>query len=165
MNIFVLDLDPQKCAQYHCDKHVVKMIIETAQLLSTAHHVNGVNSIVKDFLYKKTHENHPCAKWARISRANYKWLSELGLELCKEYTHRYGKIHKTQSLMYLLANHYPLNFNTDLKTIRPLCMPDKYHGNYAISSYRNYYINEKKDILKYTNREKPHFVKSPLGGG
>ena len=91
MNIFYLDKNPTKCAQYHCDKHVCKMVIEVAQLLCTSHWMSG-----SEAPYRKTHVNHHSNKWVRESLSNYKWLCELGMELCKEYTYRYGKIHKTQ---------------------------------------------------------------------
>ena len=94
MNIFYLHDDPIYCAQMHCDKHVVKMILEYAQLLSTAHHeIDGTPSID---CYKPTHKNHPSAIWARNSRNNYRWLWWLLYGLQDEYTYRYGKVHATQ---------------------------------------------------------------------
>ena len=156
MNIFVLDLDPQKCAWYHCDKHVVKMIVETAQLLSTAHHINGNN--IGDFIYKKTHVNHPCAIWARESKENYVWLSKLGFWLCMEYRRRYGKIHKTELLIKKLRVFRPRLFEEDEMTKRPQCMPDMYKCENIVVAYRSYYISEKQSILKYTNRDKPNFL-------
>jgi hypothetical protein len=77
MNIFYLDKSPYTCARYHCDKHVVKMILETAQLLCGAHWATGGTA-----QYKPTHLNHPCAIWVRKSLSNYKWLCELGFNLC-----------------------------------------------------------------------------------
>lgn len=88
MNIFLLDYDVKKCAQSHVDKHVVKMILETAQLLCGAHHVIGTTDNIP---YKLSHKNHPCSIWVRESLTNYLYLCELGLELCYEYTYRYGK--------------------------------------------------------------------------
>lgn len=85
MQVFVLDKDPVLAARYHCDKHVVKMIVETCQLLCTAHHLHGSEQPP----YRKTHVNHPCAIWARESRANYDWLIQLGFALSDEYTLRY----------------------------------------------------------------------------
>jgi len=148
MNIFVLDLNPKTCAELHCDKHVVKMIVETAQLLCSAHHIIGTK--LTD-LYKLTHKNHPCSIWARESSDNYKWLVRLGLHLCDEYTNRYNKIHKTSTLLLNLLTTQPEKFSTHQHTERPLCMPDKYHSTYVVESYINYYKNEKKDILKYKN--------------
>ena len=88
LNIFVLHKNPQLAAQYQCDKHVVKMILETAQLLCSPY-VPGVAP------YRRTHYNHPCAKWTRESQSNYFWLGIHGLALADEYTYRYGKIHKS----------------------------------------------------------------------
>ncbi len=103
MNIFFLDWDVKKSAEYHCDKHVVKMILETAQLLCGAHHVTDqvptkYPPSTLQVPYKLSHKNHPCAIWTRESLSNYLYLCELGLELCKEYTYRYGKRHKRLSL-------------------------------------------------------------------
>ena len=94
MNIFVLDWDVKKCATYHNDKHVVKMILETAQLLCGSHWSTG-----SEAPYKLSHKNHPCSIWVRQDLNNYLWLCELGLELCKEYSYRYGKRHKTQEII------------------------------------------------------------------
>ena len=86
MNIFVLDSNIQKCAQYHCDKHVVKMILESAQLLSTVLRLNDV-----DYGYKATHANHPCTSWAGESLSNWKWLRNFAFELNQEYRFRFGR--------------------------------------------------------------------------
>lgn len=158
MNIFVLDLDPKICASYHCDKHVVKMIVETAQLLSTAQHENGINLNIGERAYKRTHKNHPCAIWARESITNYRWLCYLGIELCKEYTKRYGKIHKTQSLIELLNKYRPLTFSMVIGTKRPQSMPEQYRNEDVVKAYRDYYLGEKQSILKYTNTEIPEFI-------
>jgi hypothetical protein len=91
MNIFFLDENPTLSAQYHVDKHVVKMILETAQLLCSVHHTTP--QVTPQVPYKLSHKNHPCAVWARQSLSNYLYLCELGLELGKEYTHRLSLIH------------------------------------------------------------------------
>ena len=92
MNIFFLDIDPEICAKYHVDKHVVKMIIELAQLLCTAHHIIGSDNEDFKIPYKKTHVNHPSAIWVRQGLYNYVWTVNLGLELCKEYTKRFTRL-------------------------------------------------------------------------
>ena len=162
MNIFVLDLDPKTCAQYHCDKHVVKMIVETAQLLSTAHHINGSQLASNDgsgLLYKKTHENHPCAIWARQSKENYQWLCRLGINLCSEYCARYGKVHKTEALINLLCAYLPVSFpEIGLKEFKQ-CMPVNYHDEDVTLAYKSYYIGEKSNILQYKNGL-PNFLKN-----
>ena len=94
MNIFYLSSCPVDAASFHCDKHVVKMILEYAQLLSTAHHVLDGDD-APEGIYKCTHKNHPSAVWARETNNNYRWLYDLFLELGKEYTYRYGKEHLT----------------------------------------------------------------------
>ena len=99
MNLFVTNKNPYRCAQEHCDVHVVKMIVETAQLLSTAHvSVDG-----KQVAYKKTHEFHPCAIWVRESMGNYLWAFRLFCALLDEYTYRTGKFHKSEAYRKALA--------------------------------------------------------------
>ena len=111
MNIFILDKNPKKAAEYHCDKHVVKMIVESVQLLSTSHWLmllKKYNKKLSDFKrikdakaflektcssnekppYKMTHVNHPCTKWVCESIENYKWLFKLTYYLCFEYNKR-----------------------------------------------------------------------------
>lgn len=109
MNIFVLDKDPVKAAQFHCDKHVVKMITESAQMLSTVHHMCGIPpSMDVNQIYLKAHVNHPCTIWARTTLDNYNWLVDLGIALCSEYTWHYeNKIHKTQQVLEYLKQHQP----------------------------------------------------------
>ena len=100
MNIFFLDEDSKMCAQAHCDKHVVKMILEYAQMMSTAHRVLDPPSELIEPMYKPTHKNHPAAVWVRESDANYKWLYDLWFWLAKEYWWRYDKMHKTWEKLY-----------------------------------------------------------------
>lgn len=146
MNIFVLDNFPKFAAEYHCDKHVVKMIVETAQLLSTAHHING-SDVHKDAIYKSTHVNHPCSLWVRESLENYHWAWELATYLCEEYAKRYRKIHKTMEVVKTLSS-FP-RFNNYKAT--PFCqaMPEKYRQVDAVNAYRQYYINEKMHIATW----------------
>ena len=101
MNIFVLDPIPSEAARAHCNKHVVKMIVEAAQVLSTVCHLKGVSI---EGLYKPTHRAHPCTLWAASKWANFRWTAALGLALCAEYSERYGKRHKTQDLLERLAS-------------------------------------------------------------
>lgn len=179
MNIFYLNSDPKVCAQMHLDKHVVKMILEYAQLLSTAHRVaDGVETqglsktgrkvkrwIItrgenveerNSVLYTATHINHPSAKWARHTQHNYFWLYNLLYELCLEYTHRYGKTHlverKVLSTLALLPHNIPLGeFTPPWRA-----MPDEYKiGDDAIASYQNYYVGAKSKFAKWTKREIP----------
>ena len=155
MNIFVLDYDTKKCAQMHCDKHVVKMILETAQLLCGVHHMtNSVSDI--EVPYKLSHRNHPCSIWVRGCVENYVWLCDLGIELCKEYTYRYGKRHKSQDVIEWCMLNIPNIKEIGDLTPFPLAMNDecKISGE-VVESYRKYYIMYKKDFAKWTGREIP----------
>jgi len=154
MNIFHLDKCPQKSIEYHCDKHVVKMILEYAQMLSTAHHI--LSSLVPDGMYRKTHQNHPCSKWVRQTSGNYTYLLEYLRLALDEYTFRYGKIHKTSEKLPLLMC-VPNLIDTSMEvTDAPKCMPDEYKVDSVIQSYRNYYIGDKKSFATYKNRNDPH---------
>jgi hypothetical protein len=161
MNIFILHLNPRTAAEYHCDKHVVKMILETAQLLYTAHWVLDPDGIPPG-AYKKTHVNHPCAIWVRESLSNYQWLAELGIELCHEYTHRYGKIHKTQSHLEWLRAHTPPSIPKGPATPMRQAMPDAYKNDDPVQAYRTYYLEDKLRIARYTKRDIPDFLQHVL---
>lgn len=152
MNIFFLDWDLKKCAQYHCDKHVVKMILETAQLLCGVHHMTP--QVAPQVPYKLSHKNHPCAIWARESLTNYLTLCELGLELCEEYTYRYGKRHKSLDVISWCIENRPKISDKGL-TQPPKAMPDEYKTMDVIQSYRNYYCGEKRGFATWKGREKP----------
>jgi len=178
MNIFFLHPDPRRCARWHCDKHVVKMLLETCQLLYTCHWIiDGM----PDFSgaprakgadvggYRKSHMNHPCAKWVRLSLTNYVWLATLGLELLREYEFRYGycgtgkqkKIHGCAAHIQWLYLNRPLGL-LDYGWIEPAkAMPDIYKSVDAVSSYRRYYNGAKRDagLLVYTRRHMPHWLK------
>lgn len=159
MNIFFLDFDPRKAANYHCDKHVVKMILETAQLLYCAHWMTNPDGL-PETAYRKTHPNHPCAIWVRESLANYTWLCELGIALCDEYTFRYDKTHKTRSHIEWLMFNPPPIANIGITKIRQ-AMPDEYKRPNPVEAYRTYYIRNKlmlRNIVKYTRRQCPTFI-------
>lgn len=156
MNIFFLDFDVKKCAKFHCDKHVVKMILETAQLLCSAHHVT-IHDTIHDTIhvpYKLSHKNHPCSIWVRESLSNYLYLCELGLALGEEYTYRYGKTHKSIEVIQWCLTNRP-NIKDIGFTTPPLAMPDEYKVESVIDSYRNYYKGAKSTIVSWKNREKP----------
>ena len=169
MNIFFLDWDTEKCAKYHCDKHVVKMILETAQLLCGAHHMThqvptkyppSTDQVTDQVPYKLSHKNHPCAIWTRDSLANYLYLCELGLELCKEYTYRYGKRHKAQDVIEWCLTNRPNIHEVDITT-PPLAMGDEYKiGDDVIESYRNYYRGAKSSFATWKNRQVPEWYMS-----
>jgi hypothetical protein len=163
MNIFYLSHDTTECAQMHVDKHCVKMILEYAQLLSTAHRV--LDDVPEDSMfYKMTHVNHPSAVWVRSSFKNYFWLSLLLDRLCKEYTYRYGKTHKVElsGLVFKLAN-LPVNIPICDFTEPTPAMPEEYKvAGDSIQSYKNYYNGAKRNLFSWKNRAVPTFITGEL---
>jgi len=175
MNIFYLDHDVAACAKMHNNKHVVKMILEYAQLLSTAHRfLDGSESVGlsssgrkkkvwtlpdsrDSILYSATHINHPSAVWVRQSDANYAWLYRMFGALMDEYTYRYGKIHSCERLAQTLS-YRPKNIPTGPFTEPTPAMPDelKIPGD-AINSYRNYYRTSKTHLANWKNRPVPNW--------
>jgi hypothetical protein len=147
MNIFFLHRDPEICAQYHCDKHVVKMIVETAQILSTVARKNGVDN---NDLYRPTHINHPSVKWAGQSRCHYNYLIELLYYLLQEYNNRYHKVHKTSRLLTpLTVSAYAVPDGVWIDP--PLCMPDDCKQVEATTSYQLYYMKYKNHFATWRN--------------
>jgi len=162
MNIFYLDPDPNKCAKSHCDKHVPKMILESAQMLSTAYQVASPDRIVDLGVmpYKAAYKNHPSTKWARQTLSNFKWLHSLALALCSEYTFRYYKIHKSEKLIRAMAKALPSLPNSEF-TEPPQCMPDIWKAESTVLAYRTYYFMEKSYFAKWTKgRSAPHWWSS-----
>lgn len=157
MNIFVLDTDPYVAAKLHCDKHVVKMILETAQLLCTAHRILDGDDAVDPIFYRVTHKNHPSAVWVRESNNNYIWTWCLLDGLCKEYTRRYGKTHVTETKLLSKLYRPPVNIPIYYKTPQPQCMPDEYKSNNVVEAYRKYYVGAKAPIAKWKNTPQPEW--------
>lgn len=148
MNIFVLDRDPVKAAQLQADKHVIKMILESAQVLSTVSRKYGVES-----KYKSTHANHPCTVWAGKHKDNYKWLVTHAMALCKEYTYRYGKIHKSQEIIEQLQ-HAPAGIPEGSSEFVQ-CMPEEFRQTDVVKAYQAYYNT--KTFAKWSKREVPEW--------
>ena len=150
MNIFYLHRDPVVAAQMQCDKHVVKMILESAQMLSTAHRVlDGDDYANSRGLYKLVHENHPSTRWVRSHHKHYNWLWKHMIALMEEYTHRYDKVHETERLNDPLSIS-PVNINfSDHFLDPPQCMPDQYKNKDTVQAYRDYYIGEKSSFAKW----------------
>lgn len=150
-------MNPNTCAKMHADKHVVKMILETCQMLCAVWHVLDPEHIVYTPRYKLTHKNHPCTIWTRESLDNYFWLCQLGLELCVEYTFRYGKQHACEPILEELSLIIP-----DLPqkgfTIPAQAMPDIYKDDCAVTAYRHYYFFEKQHIHSWTSRDFPNWL-------
>jgi hypothetical protein len=142
MNIFYLSHDPERAASYMYNRHVVKMILESAQLLCTEHIEHGNANVP----YKATHRNHPSAIWARSSASNYTWLYEHMIALGKEYTRRYGKRHLTIEKCYDVLATPPAAIAKIEFTEPPQCMPDEYKADDAVTGYWNYYIGEKHNV-------------------
>jgi len=175
MNIFYLHPDPLTAAEMHCDKHCVKMILETAQMLCTAHRsLDGDEQADKLGMYKTAHLNHPSTKWVRGSLLQYEWTYHLFKFLCDEYTYRFNKVHKTDAKLrevlkeppyflrwVLRANsNPPLVPSSSINTYTqpPQCMPDKYKvPDDAVQAYRNYYIGEKAYFAKWAYTRTPEW--------
>ena len=156
MNIFYLHKDPKICAQYHNDKHCVKMILEYAQLMCTAHREQ--DGQVDESFYKSTHKNHPSAVWVRESAYNYYWLYQLWTNLCNEYTYRYGKIHLTDTKLRKLLRHPPHHAPLNKPfTQPPQAMPDDVKEEDSIMAYRNYYKLYKEHLATWTDRPPPEW--------
>lgn len=154
MNIFVLDENTNLAAQYHCNKHCVKQILETAQLLCNSHHLCGN----KNAPYKLTHKNHPCSVWARKTVNNYIWLVNFGTSLCKEYTYRYERIHKCQAIIEWCKQNIP-DLPDGKITRFAEAMPNQYKSTNPVNSYRYYYANEKRHLFQWKKRKEPWWIK------
>ncbi len=158
MNIFVLDYDPAIAAQYHCDVHVNKMILESAQMLSTAHWHRGGQGP-----YKATHAGHPCNIWCRKSSTNYLWLFDLFANLLKQYEFMKGKHHKCAELLTTL-NALPPTILDGPLTPFAVAMPDEMkmyttvNNIDVVASYRNYYNHKhlmfKRNVLQWTGENR-----------
>jgi len=175
MNIFILDKDIDKCAQAHVDKHVVKMILESAQMLCTTHWINKYlgdiprklesdewNTVKKqkqneprDFPYLPTMHNHPCSIWVRESLDNYEWLYCLAHALNEEYGYRYGKQHKSMRDVILLLP----DISIPRRGLTPFvqAMPDALKEENAVQAYRSYYKTEKARLASWTKRKEPEW--------
>jgi hypothetical protein len=163
MNLFFLHLDPQRSANYYCNRHCIKIILEITQMLYCAHWLapNTPTGWITDHElcldlkpYRKTHYNHPTSKWIRQHINNYKYACSMALALCIEYTARYNKIHQCQQRIEWLQEHIPrIDESIDIPnsylattnippgcTPVPLAMPEQYHSSDLLQSYRTYYI-------------------------
>ena len=172
MNIFFLHSNPSKCAKYHSDKHLVKMILELTQLLTCAQYFNYNNKPPYKNCYKKTHINHPMAKWVRESYDNYLYTLLLALYLCKEFKKRRNKTHACYYHLIILAelNKFTgisidwedksrkklVNCSYNITPI-PMCMPDEFIKDCAISSYRSYYRSKNNINTWNWGRNKPNW--------
>ena len=176
MNIFVVDESPEVSAQSLCDKHVVKMILESGQMLSTAHrYLDGdlyyemskgdrprkikrwkLNDEREDKLWKATFMHHPCTVWTLKTSENYMWHQKHAIALCKEYTYRYGKVHSAENLIDYLST-LPKNIPQGNLTEFAIAMPDEFKVKNSVQSYRNYYNGAKSRFAKWTLRTQPEW--------
>ena len=178
MNIFYLHEDPIQNAKWHIDKHIVKMPIEYAQLMSTAHRMldgemylgkTAIGRNIKrwrlhdereDILYKASHINHPSAIWVRESIENYFQMYKLYMAVLAEFTNRYGKVHGSSKPSIALIRP-PSNIPMVKGTQLPQCMPEMCKvKNNPILAYRNYYIVEKNSFASWKNREIPEWFQT-----
>jgi hypothetical protein len=176
MNIFYFSSDPRQCAQWHIDKHAVKMVVEYAQLLSTAHRVldgtvyqgkTRLDRNIKRWLlpddrenkvYKASHINHPSGVWTRLSENNYNWLYCLFTELANEYQYRYGRVHKTYDELKGVLKTPPNNINTGYFIQPPPAMPDDYKIDQdSRKCYMAYYRGAKRGFAHWTKRDVPEW--------
>lgn len=177
MNIFILDLDPQKCAEYHCNSHLVKMITEHNQILGsiayTARGISRKKDILPEFISKvfvgfprKTEDgsphpygigyaNHPCTKWAAKSMQNYLWLCTLTLRMCEEYTKRYGRKHAGEDICRWYYSNMPASLPMLQMTSFAQAMPDECKDPDAVKAYRSYYIKYKSSFAKWPDSRTP----------
>tara|TARA_B100000902_G_scaffold311643_1_gene301533 strand:+ start:29 stop:604 length:576 start_codon:yes stop_codon:yes gene_type:complete len=190
MNLFILNYDPVIAAQEQCDKHVVKMIVESAQMLSTVHRMldgtkekrpskSGkrmvdyyrLEDMREDELYKAVHFNHPCTVWSRESCCNYSWHYEHFVALCDEYTYRYGKVHSTDTKLRKLLKPLPVNINRKggMTSFRlamksnPECVVDSLGGPDPVKSYQNFYKTKQARFkMEWTKRQIPEWFNNAV---
>lgn len=174
MNIFYLNENPRIAAQEHNNKHVVKMVLETAQLLSSAHRFLDADEIIttkvnnrkktlylfhdemkEKTIYKMAHIKHPSTIWTRSNKKHYDWLYQLFVELCKEYTYRYSKVHLSESKLKSYLQHAPKNIADIDFQQPPQAMPDKYKHKDSVIAYHNYYMGDKAHIAVWHKRSIP----------
>jgi hypothetical protein len=153
MNIFVLDENIEKCARYHCDQHVVKMILESVQMLCTALNKKGVTTP-----YRSTHLNHPCVLWVERSFDNFCWLGNLAFSLNDEYRYRFEKQvdHSSISVLREITGH---DYEKRGLTEFAQAMPEAYKvAGDPVRAYRQFYLGEKMAFARWTRRSVPDWV-------
>ena len=156
MNIFVVNEDPVQAARELCNSHIVKMPLETAQMLCYVSYINNGNIRLKEpYAPCKPHLKHPCTLWANENINNWEWLYSHGLELCNEYTRRYNKRHKSMDVILWAKEHSTKpTINYKLSSFVQ-CMPDAYKSSDPIEGYRNFYIKVKSKFAIWKNSTPP----------
>ena len=161
MNVFYLDKDPVLAASYHCDKHCVKMIVESAQLLSTAHRLLDEDDAHSN-LYKVAHKNHPSTRWTRSSEDHYVWLYELFRNLSIEFSNRYDKVHLSWKKLGFILDSLPKNIKKNGWVDPPQCMPDYCKQSDTVEAYRTYYKSEKASFCTWKTQTPTWFTDADL---
>lgn len=151
MNIFYLDSNIETCARYHCDKHVIKMILESAQILCTVLWLHDIPAP-----YRPTHRSHPCVLWANESLSNWLWLKELAQALNKEYQYRFQHQNNHKSYDVILTLETPPLADLGI-TKRPQVMPPEFEQDDPVQAYRAYYRDRKRPIAHWTKRKMPEW--------
>ena len=147
MNIFFLDKTPELSAEYLCDKHIPKMLLESAQMLSTA--VQKHKGRIEE-LYKPAYPNHPMTKWVGSTFSNFQWTLENAVYISDEYTKRFKKLHKSSRILNVIYdNQYYKDVPDERFTEPPQCMPDEYRDTDYVTAYRKYYNTDKKYFAKW----------------
>ena len=177
MNVFILSTNPIEAAQLQCDKHVPKMVVESAQMLSTAHRIldgtltrrpsksgktmvkyyEMVDDSFEDILYKAVHMGHPCTLWTMQTAANYRWHYDHFTALCDEYTYRYGKVHKCDRDLREVLCHLPDNIPRGDRTPFKLAMksnPECIALGDPVKAYQAFY-QTKQDRFKMVWSKRP----------
>jgi len=152
MNIFVLDYDLEKCAQYHCDKHLRKQLLESVQMLQNAYYFTEEEHLAT---YKKSHPGNRFCKWTIESLDNWLWLRELAFELYAEYEYRFNKNHKSGEL--LLSMPIP-KLPSIGRTPFVINIGDVEPVGCTVVNYRRYYNYEKRHLFEWTNRDVPNWI-------
>ena len=166
MNLFLLHINPAICAKWHCDKHVIKMLLELVQMLYTAHHLCD-SDLPGDAYRKISNHNHPMCIWVRTNKLNYQFTCDLALCLAQEYTIRYNKVHSCEKHAMWLNENIPkfkevihkketiLCYSPLMGELSPipLSMPDQFKGTDPFKSYQAYYKTKK--FAKWKNTKSP----------
>lgn len=165
MNIFVTNQCPETAARDLCDKHIVKMPVETAQMMASAVRRHGavdedMPTTKSKTPYKGGYPNHPCTRWAGDTRRNFAWLARHGLALCDEYEIRYGREHACRRPILWMSNMDSLITEGPL-TPHPQAMPDGCKRDDPVDAYRTYYIRDKRDIAQWSRSRVPDWFKIP----
>tara|TARA_R110002126_G_scaffold113745_1_gene252304 strand:+ start:26 stop:508 length:483 start_codon:yes stop_codon:yes gene_type:complete len=148
MNIFFLHKDPQWAANALCDKHVPKMLLESAQMLSTAVQENAGERL--EDLYKPAYPKHPMTKWVGSTFSNFQWTLENAVFISQEYCKRFNKLHKSSRILNVIYdNQYYKEIPDERFTTPPQCMPDEYKDNDYVTAYRKYYQGAKAYFAKW----------------